>query len=55
MVVTLGTDITGNWTSGVQSVGGTNALRLAAVTPAQFLNAIKAKADEIVVDRPEKP
>ena len=28
---------------------------LAAVTPAQFLNAIKAKADEIVVDRPEKP
>ena len=28
MVVTLGTDITGNWTSGVQSVGGTNALRV---------------------------
>lgn len=28
---------------------------LAAITPAQFLKAIKAKADEIVVDRPEKP
>lgn len=28
---------------------------LAAVTPAQFLNAIKAKADEIVPDRAEKP
>lgn len=28
---------------------------LAAVTPAQFIAAIKAKADEIVPDRAEKP
>lgn len=40
---------------------GVNTIRaklvppLAAITTTQFLNAIKAKADEIVVDRPEKP
>jgi hypothetical protein len=40
---------------GVNTIRGKLVPPLNAITPAQFLSAIKAKADEIVVDRPEKP
>jgi hypothetical protein len=40
---------------GVNTIRGKLVPPLNAITPAQFLSAIKTKADEIVVDRPEKP